>query len=224
MKYQEYKVVEIFSSIDGEGLRAGLPCTFIRLHGCNLHCSYCDSRYACEGDDFTTMSLEDIVDSVNNIGIPAITLTGGEPLLEESVYELIRELARRNYWVNIETNGSIDLGALDYLRKNTSGKIMATMDWKCYSSGMTDSMIVDNLDKLNSDDVLKFVVGDDEDLLQMKEILNRYHVPAHVYVSPVFGQIDPKQIVEFLISYELHNVKVQLQLHKFIWSPEMRGV
>lgn len=232
MKDTRFKVVEMFSSIDGEGLRAGLPVTFIRLHGCNLKCSYCDSQYACAGNDFIDIALEDIIKTVESFGIKAITLTGGEPLLHDSVYDLIEELLNRNYWVNIETNGSIDLKYLDGLRQvhyyvdfqNRIHKLMITMDYKCESSGMSDKMKEENFKYLRKGDVLKFVVGDQNDLFQMKTILTNNQIKANVFVSPVFGKIEAKEIVEYLLAHELYDVRVQLQLHKIIYDPTMRGV
>lgn len=219
-----YKVVEIFSSIDGEGIRAGLPCTFIRLYGCNLHCSYCDSQYACTDGDYTLMSLQDILHEVESRGIPSITLTGGEPLLHENVYSLIQSLLDRGFWVNIETNGSIDLETLFRIASTRLTQLIVTMDWKSCSSEMSFKMMSSNLEKLRSKDVLKFVVGDHNDLMQMKDMLDNYDISANVYVSPVFNQIEPKEIVEFLLESHLNNVKIQLQLHKYIWPSDMRGV
>lgn len=223
MKDDLIKVVEIFKSIDGEGSRAGLPCTFLRLQSCNLRCSYCDSRYACEGDDYTVMTDKEVVQQIEDFGIPAVTVTGGEPLLFDSAYNVIEALAAKGYWVNIETNGSIHLGKIKEICRRV-GNVMITMDWKCKSSNMSDRMCKQNLSYLNENDVLKFVVGTDEDLQQMKDLLNTENIKAAVYVSPVFGEIDPKHIVQFLLDNKLYNVKIQLQLHKFIWDPNMRGV
>ena len=222
----KYKIVEIFTSIDGEGARTGLPCTFIRIHTCNLHCSYCDSRYACEGEDYKEMYLDEIVEVVENNRIPAVTITGGEPLLHDNVYHLIETLAKRSYCINIETNGSIDLSRLDYLRYRLGdfGNIMITMDWKCESSGMSSYMKESNFQYLNKYDVLKFVVGNHEDLTQMKHILSSYLILAQIFVSPVFGEIEPKEIVEYLLAHELYDVKTQVQLHKILWPADMRGV
>lgn len=214
-----FRVSEIFSSIDGEGIRAGYPVTFIRLHGCPLSCSYCDSTYATEGDDYTLMSMEEIINVVYNKGLFRVTLTGGEPLNNEFAYDLVLELRNRGYEVNIETNGSFPIDRFSHLN-NT----IITMDYKCYSSGMTDKMDVDNFMYLRRQDVLKFVVGDINDLNQMRDILNQYRIYCNVFVSPVFGKIDPKDIVTYLLDNNLENVRLQLQMHKIIWDPNMRGV
>ena len=214
-----FRVSEIFLSIDGEGIRAGYPVTFIRLHGCPLSCSYCDSTYATEGDDYTLMSMEEIINVVYNKGLFRVTLTGGEPLNNEFAYDLVLELRNRGYEVNIETNGSFPIDRFSHLN-NT----IITMDYKCYSSGMTDKMDVDNFMYLRRQDVLKFVVGDINDLNQMRDILNQYRIYCNVFVSPVFGKIDPKDIVTYLLDNNLENVRLQLQMHKIIWDPNMRGV
>lgn len=214
-----FRVSEIFSSIDGEGIRAGYPVTFIRLHGCPLSCSYCDSTYATEGDDYTLMNMEEIINEVYNKGLFRVTLTGGEPLNNEFAYDLVLELRNRGYEVNIETNGSFMIHRFSHLN-NT----IITMDYKCYSSGMTDKMDVDNFMYLRHQDVLKFVVGDINDLNQMRDILNQYRIYCNVFVSPVFGKIDPKDIVKYLLDNNLENVRLQLQMHKIIWDPNMRGV
>ncbi len=220
------KVVEIFNSIEGEGKRAGLPCTFIRLYGCNLKCSYCDSRYACEGGDYTEMSIGEIVKQVKNFGCPNITLTGGEPLLHYETNELLRRLADLtrltgiHYQINVETNGSITPG----LVTSAPHDIFYTMDYKTKASGMSEHMNLYAISTLNENDVLKFVVGSEEDMEQALELTHQMKVKAQIYLSPVFGQIEPVKLVEFVQKHELWNWKVQLQLHKFIWDPNERGV
>lgn len=215
------KVVEIFESIDGEGIRAGVPVTFIRLHGCNLNCSYCDSRYACEGSDYTEMAVCEIVQKVQEFGHPCITITGGEPLLQSDVKYLIQELAGENYKINIETNGSVRVES--YMKKKN---VIITLDYKCPSSGMEDKMDVENLKVLRSKDVLKFVVGSREDLDKAEEVIAQYGLQdrCHIFFSPVFGKIEPHEIVEYVLEKHLDSVRVQLQLHKFIWDPDKRGV
>ena len=217
-----FKVVEIFKSIDGEGIRTGLPVTFIRLHGCNCRCSYCDTSYSYDSEEYRELSLHVILDEVEECGLDTITLTGGEPLIHEGVVELIRELLLRNFEVNIETNGSIDLQCLDEFKFHPN--LIITMDWKSISSNMSEKMLDSNLEKLTDNDVLKFVVGNEEDLNQMKTVLEKFHVSASVFVSPVFGQIEPKQIVDYLLDNNISDVRVQLQLHKIIWPADMRGV
>ena len=215
------KVNEIFLSIDGEGIRTGMPTTFIRLFGCNLRCSYCDTMYSCEVQDgevpYKEMSVEEILDMCNDLGCTNITLTGGEPLIHESVNVLIQELVNYNYWVNVETNGSI----VPVIRHPF---LFYTMDFKTESSGMSGKMSMDALNSLCKKDALKFVVGSQEDLNQALRVLLDMKSEPQIYFSPVFGKIDPKDIVQFLIDNKLYASKVQVQLHKIIWSPMERGV
>lgn len=204
-------VNEIFDSIEGEGKRAGELATFIRLTGCNLRCSYCDTAYAFkEGKE---MSLEAIEEAVNRFNV---TLTGGEPLMQD-VHRLIELFDTHE--INIETNGSMDI---EPYKKYPH--VFFTIDYKCTSSGMSNKMLESNFKQLRPQDVLKFVVGCKEDLLQAKEICNRYFPVCQVYVSPVFGKIEPAEIVEFIKDNNLAEWKIQLQLHKFIWNPQERGV
>lgn len=228
---ERLKVVEIFSSIDGEGIRTGIPCVFIRLHGCNCQCSYCDSNYACEGNDYVELTIEEILNDVEKFNIPQITLTGGEPLIHSHVYELIDELVDNDYEVNIETNGSVPLDHIQDRRQEDwvyRDHTIVTMDWKCKTSGMTDEMLESNLKLLKPQDALKFVVGSKEDLDQMKEVVTSFYkstlVSPNIFVSPVFGKIEPSTIVAYILENNLHYVRTQVQLHKIIWDPDMRGV
>lgn len=213
------KVVEIFKSIDGEGKRAGLPTTFVRLYGCNLNCSYCDTRYGCEDNNYIIRSVDSIMDTIKRFGIQSVTITGGEPLIHPGIHKLINTLLESGYWVNVETNGSIWIGEFPK-HKN----LFFTMDYKSPSSGMEKRMILENLSLLTSKDVLKFVVGSEEDLDRSLEILEQYQPNCQIYFSPIFKEIEPKAIVEFIIKHKLNNCKVQVQLHKIIWDPEERGV
>lgn len=215
------KVVEIFKSIEGEGKRAGLPCTFIRLFGCNLRCKYCDTKYGWSSeysDDAKEMSIEQIVEEAVRIGVPHITITGGEPLIHDDLFLLLSELAKRNFWVNVETNGTMLPKCHDV------PNIFYTMDYKTNASGMSDEMNMEAIQTLQCKDVLKFVVGSIEDCKQAKDIIDNIKPEAAIYFSPVFGKIEPKEIVEFLLSNEMYNCNVQVQLHKIIWPADMRGV
>ena len=228
-------VSEIFYSIDGEGARTGAPAIFIRLFGCNLKCTYCDTKYACYKQEgvisFNDMTIDRIVEAVKTYEpCKCITLTGGEPLIHPAACELVTALRENGYWVNIETNGSIDLEPFiaeqdRFGPKKSSMDYFFTMDWKSISSGESTRMCKSNLDLLEATDVLKFVVGSDDDLDQMKRLLKDYpDIDAQIYVSPVWGEIAPDHIVEFLLRNKLVYVKMQLQLHKLIWSPDKRGV
>lgn len=210
------RVVEIFKSIDGEGLRAGFPATFIRLEGCNLRCSYCDTKYSYNDTDYKDMSIEQILHEVKQLGLRYITLTGGEPLIHEDVADLIRILTTFDFFVNVETNGSVDISP--YLYNN----VLITMDYKCPSSGMQFGMNTHNLKILRPSDVLKFVVGCEEDLETCKHIRNC--TQAQKFISPVFGKIEPKDIVKYMLDNKMTDCRIQLQLHKYIWNPEERGV
>lgn len=210
------KVVEIFKSIDGEGIRAGFPVTFIRLFGCNLRCSYCDSLYACDGAGYSDMTIEEILTDVYKLGCKRITLTGGEPLIHKDAKKLIVALMTDGFEVNIETNGSIPV--CDVMFSN----VILTVDYKCPTSGMESKMHMTNLEMLRDKDVLKFVVGSREDLDVCKRL--RKFTKAQIFISPVFGKIEPKEIVEYMLENEMEDCRIQLQLHKFIWNPEQRGV
>lgn len=215
------KVVEIFTSIEGEGKRVGMPCTFIRLFGCNLRCKYCDTPYGWshEYEDQTTeMSVSEIVDRVVELGIPQVTITGGEPLLQKDILGLLSELGKRRFWVNVESNGSLPT------KCSTFPTIFYTMDYKTDASGMSSRMDMEVLKSLTCKDVLKFVVGSLEDCRQAQQVIQILQPEAAIYFSPVFGQIEPKEIVEFLLKEKLYQCHVQVQLHKIIWDPEKRGV
>lgn len=223
------KVIEIFKSIDGEGLRTGKPVSFIRLEGCNLRCSYCDTKYSYEKAKYTEMSVDDILTAVGELGLKRVTLTGGEPLIHKDVVELVAKLSYHGFEVNIETNGSISIRKFEEdvkLAEGNLNNILYTVDYKCYSSGMSNLMDMDNFRYLStSDHVIKFVVGNREDLLQMSDIVMRCDLMCDIYVSPVFGSIDASEIVNFILEREwLHDCTVQVQLHKIIWEPETRGV
>lgn len=217
-----YKVNEIFLSIDGEGYRTGLPVVFIRLYGCNLNCSYCDTRYSCENQEYKEMSLYDILVEVLNYGVPRVTLTGGEPLIHPGVKDLINSLVANDIEVNIETNGAVDLD--EFIEFKYNSKVVFTMDYKCKSSGMEEKMVLSNLEFLQPKDVIKFVVSNYNEMEEMEYILEASKCKAQAYVSPVFGAIEPKELVEYVLENKLNNIKVQVQLHKIIWEPTKRGV
>lgn len=219
-----FKVVEIFESINGEGRRVGQLAIFIRLQKCNLNCSYCDTRWA-NGDDapYTLMSEDEIYDRILKSGIKNITLTGGEPLLHKDVEILLEKIGKNpNLSLEIETNGSIELEKFSKLKNPP----LFTMDYKLPSSKMENKMCLDNFKYLTLKDTVKFVVGTIEDLKKAKEIIERYSLigKCAVYFSPVFNSIDPVEIVEFMKKNRLNGVNLQLQIHKFIWDPESKGV
>lgn len=212
------KVIEIFDSIDGEGKFAGCLATFIRLSGCNLRCVYCDTTYAFSGG--TEMSIDEIMGKVQAIGNTHVTLTGGEPLIHKDIKQLIFRLCECGYIVNIETNGAVDIS--EYLDM----PVIITLDYKTISSGVNEYMLLDNIKQLREQDVLKIVCceSDFSDILGM---LLSTPVSASVYLSPIYGKINPVELVGFakkLRSFGIYDVKIQLQLHKIIWKPDERGV
>lgn len=221
-------IVEIFRSIEGEGKRTGKLCTFIRTAGCNLRCSYCDTKYSYDEREAGCMQIDDIIETVGTYECPNITITGGEPLIHDEVKnELIPRLLEKGYCVNIETNGSILLKGLRESvipEDQTQENLFFTMDWKSISSRMNSKMLTENLLELKSYDVLKFVVGSNVDLLDMKDVIDTHKIKAQIYVSPVFGQIEMEDIVNFMKRNNMNDVKLQVQLHKIIWNPEKRGV
>lgn len=215
-------VNEIFGSIDGEGVRTGELATFIRLAGCNLRCKYCDTSYALQMTQGNEMTIDEIIDKVKEISYTNITLTGGEPLLQKNSIKLIDRLIEEGFLVNIETNGSIDITPL--LDKN----VIITLDYKTLASGVNDKMLLSNFDKLRAIDVLKFVC-DRNDFEDIKRLLKGHEIKSYIYFSPIFKQIQPYELVDFL--KELHQdgfntrkMRVQVQLHKVIWDPNLRGV
>ena len=245
-------VIEIFSSIDGEGSRQGLLTTFLRLYDCNIRCSYCDTTYSYGIDSvFTEMTAAKVANVIESLGNHRITITGGEPLLQEAaVVELIDELNRRNvqtmqdntlgqigstciididkfdkremlnnslYDFNIETNGTI---VPSFQREN----VWFTYDYKTPSSLAEESMNVDIFKAATERDLIKFVVGSPEDLDCMRCIIDQYPTAAQIYVSPVWGQIEAVSIIDYMKAYNLQNVRFQLQIHKFVWDPDAKGV
>lgn len=212
------QIVEIFKSIDGEGPRVGKLATFVRTYGCPLRCTYCDSHYAIEGNQFTDMSVDAVVTAIEGYGCKNVTLTGGEPLIQKDAFELVDKLYMKGYSVQIETCGAVDFSQFLYIPN-----VMITMDWKSHSSGMTDRMKPELLSMLRPYDVLKFVVGSREDLDQMLEVSK--NTSAKIYISPIFGMIKPVEIVDYMLEHNLdERYTAQVQLHKIIWDPNARGV
>ena len=219
-----YQVVEKFVSINGEGRRAGELAAFIRFKGCNLQCSYCDTSWANEpGCESERLTKEEILSWIRETGVKNVTLTGGEPLLREGMEELIEAILEDpSQRVEIETNGSVDLKPYHILKNRPS----FTMDYKTPDSGMEKEMLLSNLELLDSEDTLKFVVSSHRDMEKALEILEKYRLIGKtvVYFSPVFGRIQPVEIVDFPMEKKLNDVKLQIQLHKVIWDPQKRGV
>lgn len=225
------KVIEIFDSIDGEGIRTGQPCSFIRLAGCNLRCSYCDTVYSLFGEDepceYTEMSVDEIISKVNPL-YKRITLTGGEPLIHKDISKLTAALINKGYEINIETNGAVDI--TEFLKSiPKSDRLFFTIDYKLPSSGMSDKMIWNNFINLRPRDVIKYVVGSDEDVNLAIEITKKlkehYDIMPHIFMGAVYGMYNAQRLVNIILNEPvLSDARLQVQLHKIIWDPDKRGV
>ncbi len=222
---ERFSVVEKFISINGESRRAGELAVFIRFRGCNLRCNYCDTLWACDDTaECEYMSAEEIYDYIKATGIKNVTLTGGEPMLQKDIDKLLIILGEdKELRVEIETNGAVPLK--EYYA-SVPDNISFTVDYKCPGSGMERTMKLQNFESIRSTDTVKFVVADRNDLDSMLKVIDEYNLTEKcmVYVSAVFGRIEPEEIVEFMTEHKLNDVRLQLQMHKFIWDPDKRGV
>lgn len=219
-----YKVVETFISINGEGQHAGELALFIRFAGCNLNCNYCDTRWANQPDVvYQEMTETEIKALVTDSGVRNVTLTGGEPLLQPGMYQLLETMGSLpDIRIEIETNGSVDIEPYMTLIRRPA----FTLDYKLPGSGMEAGMNTENYRYLTKEDTVKFVISDKADLTRAREIIEQYQLEGRcgIYYSPVFGRIQPAEIVDDMIEHRLNGVHMQLQMHKFIWDPEQRGV
>jgi len=211
------KIHEIYHSIQGESTWVGWPCVFVRLTFCNLRCNYCDTEYAFyEGKNQT---FREIVDAVAAFGCDLVEITGGEPLLQKNVLPLMSMLCDSGYTVLLETSGAQDISKID-------PRVHRIMDLKTPGSGEVDKNLWSNIVHLNLRDEVKFVMGSREDYEWSRDKIQEHDLTSRcraVLFSPIFGRIDPRQIVEWILADKL-NVRFQLQMHKFIWSPTQRGV
>ena len=230
-------ITEIFKSIQGEGTRAGLPCIFVRLTGCNLRCTWCDTAYAFHGGE--KMSVDEVMDRVDELAVrrenpsaassaavPLVELTGGEPLLQEEIYSLAKKLLAAGYIVMIETSGERFIGRLPK-------KVIKIVDVKCPDSGEADTFDMQNLDVLTLEDEVKFVLSSRRDYEFAREFTAKHQLAARVrqvLFSPVFDDpdgkwqgLEPRQLVEWILVDQLP-VRLGLQLHKFVWHPATKGV
>jgi 7-carboxy-7-deazaguanine synthase len=210
------KVCEIFSSIQGESTFAGVPCTFIRLTGCNLRCSYCDTVYAYE--EGTELPEEEVMNKIQAIGIKTVEITGGEPLLQEDVAPLTKRLLDSGYRVLIETNGTQDIRDID---KRAS----IILDIKTPGSGMMDKEMLSNLPLLKRGDEVKFVITGRDDYEWAKRFVSHHSLTGRctILFSPAFGILDPRDLSKWILQDRL-DVRLNLPLHKYIYGPDMRGV
>jgi 7-carboxy-7-deazaguanine synthase len=211
---------EIFYSIQGESTRVGQPCVFVRLTACDLRCSWCDTAYAfTEG---RKMSVEDVVAAVDRYGCPLVEITGGEPLLQEEVYDLMERLAKDGRTVMLETGGHRSIARVP-------AGVLKIVDVKCPGSGEADKNDWSNLAALSPGDEVKFVIADRTDYEFARDVIARYQLGASragsgaVLLSPVHGVLEPRTLSEWILADRLP-ARLQLQLHKYIWSPTTRGV
>lgn len=210
------RITEIFYSIQGESTFAGLPCVFVRLTGCPLRCTWCDTDYAFYGG--SDRSIDEIVARVRDYDCRLVEVTGGEPLAQSDAGALLTSFCEAGFTVLLETSGAIDTSSVD-------PRVHVILDVKCPGSGMTERMHWPNVERLRPRDEAKFVIQDRADYEWAKDVLGRYRLPERcaVLVSPVFGALDPRQLAEWVLADRLP-VRLQLQLHKHIWTPDMRGV
>jgi 7-carboxy-7-deazaguanine synthase len=229
-------ITEIFKSIQGEGTRAGLPCIFVRLTGCNLRCTWCDTAYAFHGGK--KMTVAGVIARVDELAgrkdsrhgsdatVPLVELTGGEPLLQEEIYPLAEQLLAAGYTVMIETSGERFIGRLPK-------EVIKIVDVKCPDSGEADTFDMRNIEELSAEDEVKFVLSTRRDYEFAREFTRKNNLPARmrqVLFSPVFegpgGQwlgLEPRKLVEWMLEDGLP-VRLGLQLHKFVWHPATKGV
>ncbi len=203
-------ITEIFYSLQGEAREVGLPTVFIRLTGCPLRCSYCDTEYAFKGNNL--LSVDEIMAKVKQYNVPYICVTGGEPLAQINCHILLDALIKDEYLVSLETSGSIDIGEVN-------PGVSIVMDVKTPSSNESDQNLYDNIEKLQTKDQLKFVIGSRQDFDWSVDIMNQHSTTAGVLFSPVFDQITPTQLAGWIIESRL-NVRMQVQMHKLLWGDE----
>ncbi len=210
------RITEIFHSIQGESSYVGQPCVFVRLTGCPLRCTWCDTDYAFYGGQES--SIDDIVLKVERYGCRLVEVTGGEPLAQPESLPLMTRLCDAGYTVLLETSGAIDMGPVD-------PRVHVILDVKCPGSGMTDRMHWPNLSLLTTKDEAKFVLADRTDYDWAREVLAEHDLASRcsVHFSPVFASLDLRQLAEWILADRLP-VRFQLQMHKYIWAPDMRGV
>jgi 7-carboxy-7-deazaguanine synthase len=210
-------VTEIFKSIQGESTFAGLPCVFVRLAGCNLRCHWCDTAYAFYGGKI--MTVEEILADVRRLGGKLVEITGGEPLLQKDAYPLAWSLLEEGCQVLVETSGERYVGGLPRAA-------VKVMDVKCPGSGEAEKFCYGNLDVLERKDQIKFVIQDENDYRYARDFLAGHKLREcvdEIIFSPVFGRLPPRSLAEWILRDGLE-VRLGLQLHKFIWDPEAKGV
>jgi 7-carboxy-7-deazaguanine synthase len=212
------QITEIFKSIQGESTYAGLPCIFVRLTGCNLRCTWCDTEYSFHGG--TRMSLDEIMERVRGFGGKLVEITGGEPLLQREVYPLMERLLGEGYRVMLETSGERPI-------RNVPREVIKIVDVKCPDSGEADTFAIDNLEHLAPHDQVKFVIATRRDYEFSRDFCQEHGLTsrvAAVIFSPVHGEVDLPGLAEWMIADGLEDVRFGHQLHKTIWGAETPGV
>jgi len=217
-------VCEIFYSIQGEGTRAGFPCVFIRLAGCNLNCSWCDTVYANSEKDGCLMTVEQISEKISQFDCDFITITGGEPLLQNRTVELTNELLNLGKTVAIETNGSLSV-------ENIDNRAIKIIDVKCPDSKMSEQNNFENFQYLTTNDEIKFVVASKKDFIWSCEIIEKYKLfnkTKNLLFSAVTKFISHQELATLILDCKNSDykniIRLQIQIHKIIWSPNQRGV
>ncbi|MDP1768438.1 MAG: 7-carboxy-7-deazaguanine synthase QueE [Nitrospirota bacterium] len=210
------RITEIFHSIQGESSYAGQPCVFVRLTGCPLRCTWCDTDYSFYGGQESP--LDAVLEKVHSYGCRLVEVTGGEPLAQPESLPLMTKLCDAGFTVLLETSGAIDITPVD-------PRVHVILDVKCPGSGMTDRMHWPNLSRLTAKDEAKFVLADRADYDWAREVLVEHDLAGRcpVHFSPVFASLDLRQLAEWILADRLP-VRFQLQMHKYIWAPDMRGV
>lgn len=205
---------EVFLSIQGESTYAGLPCVFVRLAGCNLSCSWCDTSYARESSAGREVPVSAVIKDVKRFNVPLVEITGGEPLLQAGAKPLGARLIKAGYRVLIETNGSVSLKGLDK-------KIVKVVDVKCPSSGQSGSFLMDNLRHISDADEVKFVVGDEADYGFACKFIEEHIQDRtdNILLAAVKQKLPPKELAEWILRDNL-KARLQLQLHTYIWGEE----
>ena len=208
----QLRITEIFYSLQGETSRVGLPTVFIRLTGCPLRCTYCDTAYAFTGGQ--SLTLADILMQVAQYTTRYVTVTGGEPLAQKNCLPLLRALCDAGYSVSLETSGALDIGAVD-------ARVMRVVDIKTPASGEVEKNRWDNLALITAQDEIKFVLCDENDYLWAREMLIQHHLSdkCEVLFSPAQGSLNPTQLADWILRDSL-SVRFQLQLHKILWNNE----
>lgn len=223
-------MVEVFETVEGEGMRAGFPTVFVRVFHCNLRCSWCDTPYSyAPAKPVYFATIEEIVGQVNQFSSRAVCLTGGEPLMHQDLsVQLIQALANIESIddIHIETNGAISLAPFEALRRDNvcvGKKVRFILDYKLPGSGENRKMKAENFTYLRDTDEVKFVIGDKADFLFAMEMLS--HIESGIPLfSPVWETMSPQELVSLILEYKLAQVKLHLQMHKVIWDPSARGV